>query len=180
MMARVKFKGLPELNRKLKLLQSRFKKEIASAMEIGAQEIVTMAKSLAPLGEATGVNSSNNPGALKDSINWTWGKAPPGTIVLGNIKNRKPDANDMIITIYAGNDEAFYARWVEFGTRPHIIRVKKARFMTRGGVNFGTKVNHPGATQKAFFYPSYRALRTRTKRRISRAVNKAARSVAQL
>jgi HK97 gp10 family phage protein len=55
-------------------------------------------------------------------------------------------------TIYAGNDEAYYARWVEFGT------VKMAA--------------------QPFFYPSYRALRKKAKSNIKRSVTIAIREIA--
>lgn len=58
------------------------------------------------------------PGALRDSIGWTWGDAPKGSLVLGQSPRiaRIGGREGIKITIYAGNAEAFYARWVEFGT----------------------------------------------------------------
>lgn len=178
----VKLTGIERLNRKFQKLPPRAEKEIRAAMEKGAEEVVTLAKSLAPLGKVSGVNSSNNPGALRDSIGWIWGrKAPKGTISLGSIGSNASGfgANDLVITIFAGNDKAFYARWVEFGTRPHTIKAVNAPTMQRGGVNFGSSVSHPGAsTSNAFFFPAYRAMRKRIKTRISRAINKSVRDVA--
>lgn len=177
----VKLTGLDRLNRKLQQLPPRAEREIRLAMEKGADEVVSLAKSLAPLGPASGVKSSNNPGALRDSIGWVWGsKAPKGSVSLGSVTNGSGRrSGDLVITIFAGNDEAFYARWVEFGTRPHIINAKNAPVMSRGGVNFGRTVSHPGAsTANAFFFPAYRAMRKRIKSRISRAINKSVRDVA--
>ncbi|MDR1001681.1 MAG: hypothetical protein LBL82_00200 [Oscillospiraceae bacterium] len=37
--------------------------------------------------------------------------------------------------------------WIEFGTRPHKIRIKNARVLTFNDVFFGSEVSHPG--QKA-------------------------------
>lgn len=82
-------------------------------------------------------------GDLRDSIGWTWGDAPKGAVAM--LKSA-PIAGNLRITIYAGNSKAYYARWVEFGTQ------KMAA--------------HP------YFFPSYRALRTRTKRRLATAVRK--------
>lgn len=176
----VKLSGLDRLNRKLQRLPARAEKEIRLAMEKGADEVVTLAKSLAPLGKSGGVKGSNNPGALRDSIGWVWGgTAPRGSVSLGSVTNgsgRRP--GDLVITIFAGNDEAFYARWVEFGTRPHDIKARNAPNMSRAGVNFGRSVSHPGAsTANAFFFPAYRALRKRIKTRISRAITKSVRDV---
>lgn len=180
-MAKVKMTGLDRLNRKLQQLPSSAEREIRLAMEQGAQDVVNLAKSLAPLGKATGRNSSNNPGALRDSIGWVWGdSAPRGSVKLGSVRSnagRRP--GDLIITIFAGDDKAFYARWVEFGTKPHTINATNATSMRRGGVNFGTSVSHPGAsTSNAFFFPAYRAMRKRIKARIARATKKSIKNVA--
>lgn len=133
--------GLPKLRKKLEALVSVGRDEIRRAMETSADEIVALAKSLAPVDK----------GDLKDSIGWTWGKAPKGAMTLGKVQSDGVDS-EFTITIYAGNSEAYYARWVEFGTQ------KMAA--------------HP------YFYPSYRVLRRRSKSRVTRAVTKAIKKVA--
>src|SRR5690606_25076602 len=97
-------------------------------------------------------------GALRDSIGWTWGDAPKGSITLGRVKATKE--GDEVITIYAGtrnknlgDKDAFYVRFVEFGTQ--------------------NMAPHP------FFYPSYRALRRRVKSRVTREMKKAIREGAK-
>ena len=182
-MAKVKLNGLEKLHRKLLIIPNEVEKEIRISMAKAADDIVALAKTLAPVGQATGVNSSNNPGALRDSIAWTWGDAPKGSMPLGFVRNSPPtngasrkgnrDKRDIFITIFAGNDEAFYARWVEFGTKSHGIDAVNAPVMGRGGRNFGVHVDHPGATAKPFFYPAYRAKRKSAKQRISKGINKA-------
>jgi hypothetical protein len=87
-------------------------------------------------------------------------------MVLGKVKSKGAGAGNLIITIYAGSDEAFHARWVEFGTAPHL----------NGGRFAGS--SHPGTAAQPFFYPSYRATRKRAKGRVTRAVNKAAKRIA--
>jgi len=88
-------------------------------------------------------------GFLLASIGWTWGEPPKGSIALDDLAPAEDPS--MRIVVYAGSELAFYARWVEFGT-------SKARA-------------HP------FFWPAYRALRSRIKSRITRAINKAIRSL---
>lgn len=56
------------------------------------------------------------PGALRDSIGWKWGDAPKGTVSLGSVQTGFSEKGLSKITIYAGDKEAFYARWAEFGT----------------------------------------------------------------
>lgn len=146
--------GLAKLEKKLKRLPDAASASIKKAMEQGADEIVSMMKSLVP----------EQSGDLKDSIGWTWGKAPNGSTIMAQAKATL--GGGLTITIYAGNDKAFYARWVEFGTAAHL----------NGGMFAGSK--HPGSIASPFFFVSYRANRKKVKSRIRRAVNKAAKEVA--
>lgn len=87
------------------------------------------------------------PGALRDSIGWTWGKPPKGSFELGSGGDERLGLK---ITIYAGgggaSDAVFYHRWVEFGTA------------TWGG--------------SPFFYGTYRDHKRRIKGGISRTLGK--------
>ncbi len=146
-----KIKGLDRLNRKLAKLPAVAKQMIRQAMEAKANEIVAMMKNLVPVDDGT----------LRDSIGWTWGKAPKGSLTLASVQ--ATGDSDMTLTIYAGNKEAFYARWVEFGTARH----------ENGGLFAGSI--HPGTTAQPFFFVSWRA----NKRRAVRAVRKASRDAAK-
>lgn len=116
--------------------------EIRAAMEQSANEIVDVMRNLAPV----------DSGDLRNSINWTWGEAPSGALVLGKTRKSMAAKAGLSLTIYAGGGSEFYARFVEFGT-----------------------VNMPA---QPFFYPSWRLGRKRARGRVSRAVNKAAKKVA--
>lgn len=133
--------GLPKLRKKLEALVAVGRDEIRRAMETSADEIVALAKNLVPVDK----------GDLKDSIGWTWGRAPKGAMTLGTVQTNEVDSG-FTITIFAGNSEAYYARWVEFGTQK--------------------------MAAQPYFYPSYRALRRRSKSRVTRAVTKAIKKVA--
>lgn len=122
---------LERLQRRLEAIPDRIVDAVAKAMEISAQEIVDLAKQLCPVDD----------GVLRDSIGWTWGAAPEGSIVLAATNDAA-----MRITIFAGNDEAFYARWVEFGTSK--------------------------TAPNGFFFVSYRLLQKRAKGRTRRAISK--------
>lgn len=126
-----------ELSKKLAALPKAVKEEIRAALSTSAQEIVAVAKRLVPVDR----------GDLRDSIGWTFGKAPKGSISLA-----EANFGDLSVTVFAGNEKAFYARWVEFGT----VKMRA----------------HP------YFFVSYRAVRKRAKSRISRATTKAAKKVA--
>lgn len=140
--------GIAALNRKLTVtIPKRIEAAVRSAMEQGAQEVVDMMKRLVPV-SADG-SHGKAPGTLRDSIGWTWGDAPAGSVTLLKSSGGREYAG-MRITIYAGSKEAFYARWIEFGTQH--------------------------AAAKRFFYPSWRTMRKRVKSRIQRASRKAIKS----
>ncbi|MBX8785278.1 HK97 gp10 family phage protein [Ochrobactrum sp. GRS2] len=133
--------GLAKLQRKINRLPNIAKQKIKVALEQSAEEITSLAKSLVPVDQ----------GELRDSIGWTWGKAPKGALTLGKVAEASM-AGDLTITIYAGNSKAYYARWVEFGTQKM------------------------GA--QPYFYPSYRANKKSTRNRIRRSVRQAAKQIA--
>ena len=100
----------PRLRARLAKIPDIAREAAASAMEECAAEIVAEMKTLAPV----------DSGDLRDSINWTWGEVPAGSFVIDEIRSGK-NAGDQYATlrikIYAGNKDAFYARFIEFGTR---------------------------------------------------------------
>ncbi|QNQ43052.1 HK97 gp10 family phage protein [Brucella intermedia] len=145
--------GLKSLNRKLKALPALAEAAIKLAMEQGADEIVAMMKRLVPVDN----------GDLRDSIGWTWGDAPSYSQRVGAVKSK---TGNLKITIYAGNSKVRYAHLVEFGSAPHV----------NGGMFAGSQ--NPGAKAQPFFFVSFRALRRRTKSRITRAINKSAKQIA--
>jgi HK97 gp10 family phage protein len=145
--------GLDRLSKKLKALPPAAEAAIRTAMEQSADEIVMQMKRLAPVDN----------GELQMSISWTWGDAPKGSLKIGTVASR---SGSMRITIFAGNEKAYYARFVEFGTAPHIA----------GGKFTGAKI--PAIRAQPFFYVAFRAGRKRAKSRVSRAITKAAKQVA--
>ncbi|TWF53263.1 HK97 gp10 family phage protein [Neorhizobium alkalisoli] len=149
-----KILNLARLERKLRRLPKLVVDNIRSEMEAVADDIVAMMKNLVPV----------ESGALRESIGWTWGKAPKGSMVLATAKASL--GADLTITIYAGNDEAYWARWVEFGTAPHINK----------GLYAGSQ--NPGTRAQPFFYVSWRANKKPAKRAIRKATRNAARAVA--
>ena len=83
-------------------------------MEECAAEIVAEMKLLVPV----------DSGDLRDSINWTWGDVPAGSFMIDEIRSGKNAGQQyatLRIKIYAGSREAFYARFIEFGTRTGVL-----------------------------------------------------------
>lgn len=162
--------GLDRLKRKLTVtIPAHVERATVAAMEQGASEMVALMKSLAPKGTT---------GQLAASIGWTWGEAPKGSMALGRMRGRGAQGRKYI-TIYAGGGDAFYARFVEFGTQSHTIRAKNAPALHLHGGIFVEEVQHPGSNAQPFFYPAYRALRRRVRGRITRQMKKAIRDGAK-
>lgn len=148
MASATKIIGLAKLHKKLQRMPDVAKTKIKAAMEQGADEIVAMMRNLVPV----------DSGALRDSIGWTWGKAPQGAMTIGKMAASNL-ASELTITIYAGtrdkklgDADAYYARFVEFGTK------------------------HMAASP--YFYVSYRANKKKVRSRIRRATTAAAKEVA--
>ncbi|NTI22378.1 HK97 gp10 family phage protein [Rhizobium rhizogenes] len=119
--------GIKELEQALrKTLPALVETQVRAAMEKAADSVVSQMKSRAPVyaGDETVRRDRRHkgqpivPGAIRDSIAWTWGEAPAGTVTLGSVKTKQfTGTGSYKLTIYAGNKEAFYTRWAEFGTR---------------------------------------------------------------
>ena len=153
-------KNLKSLERKLRLKIPRaVERQLRQQMAVAADRIVQTAQGLVP----------QRHGDLKNSIGWVWGNdAPKGSISLGSLFGSGSGDSDLVITIFAGDDEAFYARWVEFGTQPH---------STTSGADISRNKRqsnrvHGGTPPQPFFFPAYRLNRRSAKSRISRAIKK--------
>lgn len=137
--------GLATLERRWSRVPQLVRDAVREAMEQLATDIVADMNRVKPLDDI--------------KIDWTWGGAPSGAMVLGSVSGG--DYATMRITIYARGD-TFNAGWFEFGTAP---RYHKS----------GKYVGQIAATP--FFYPIWRVWRRRAKGRITRAISKALKSV---
>lgn len=154
--------GLDQLNRRWSAVPKKVREAVRAEMEKAADEVVATMRRFAPV----------DTGALRESIGWTWGDAPAGAMTIGTVGKSAYGA--MRITIYAGGTEQTKRRQARAsGTR--------ARDQKRGGYfdtdvarlqEFGTKeMNaHP------FFFPAWRAKRTKVRGNISRAISRAIKS----
>jgi HK97 gp10 family phage protein len=136
-MARSRVENRQRLGRKLATLPERAKARIAPALASAADEMVDLARRLAP----------KKTGRLRESI--------------------RKEQNGLVTRVTAGGGEAFYARFVEFGTAP---RENKGMFA-------GTE--HPGTLPQPFFFPAYRAMKKKAARQVKKAAREAAREVAR-
>lgn len=131
-------KNLKRLNDKLtRRIPEAVRRAAQEGVEKGAEKITNTARTFAPY----------RTGDLRRSIGYTMDESelPEGSLSL--TRRGKKDPEDVVATIYAGSRQAFYARWVEFGT------VKWS--------------GHP------FFFPAYRLEKRGAKGGITRAYRKA-------
>ncbi len=159
-MAEVTIQGVRSLARKLRDMPGPVRDNTRQAIENAARDITATMQSLVPKGRTR---------RLLGSIGWTWGKIPRSTFAIATAK----DISGNTLTIFAGNPEAFYARWVEFGTRPHSLS-KGSRL----GKKQGKGQQHAGNPAQPFFFPAYRAHKKDAKRQINAAIRKAIKQVA--
>lgn len=131
--------GLDALRRRWGAIPGAVREAVSAEMEVIAAALVTDMQKLAPKGDTL---------ALVESIRWTWGDAPKGSMVIGRVGRGEYGA--LRITIYAGGGDAFYARFHEYGT------VKMAA--------------------QPFFFVVWRARRRWVRSRLTRAINRAIRA----
>ncbi|WP_085043858.1 HK97-gp10 family putative phage morphogenesis protein [Ensifer aridi] len=72
-------------------------------------------------------------------------------------------------------------RFIEFGTRQHVIEPKTGEYLVirgaDGRVTYTKQVNHPGATKHPHIFPTYRQERPKIRRKMAAAVRKAIKKV---
>lgn len=145
------------LLKKLATLPSAVRSAVRQALAEGADQITDEMKRLAPA----------QSGDLSRSIGSTFGSYVADNANVRGVTSAAKGADpDLTVTIHAGDERAYYAAFVEFGTAPHI----------NGGLYAGSK--HPGSKATPFFFPAYRANKRRVKSRISRATTRAVKQVA--
>jgi HK97 gp10 family phage protein len=166
----VKFRGVDKLKRKLRTIPQIAREEIHGALQQSAAEMVATAKSFAPV----------KSGDLSNSIGYTFGKyTQENSNVRGvGVTGTKLNDPDLTVTIHAGDAKALYAAFVEFGTASHTIKPRRPGGLLNVFGRMITKVEHPGATARPFFFPAWRLVKKKAKGRVSRATSKAAKKVA--
>jgi HK97 gp10 family phage protein len=172
---------------KLARIPAAVRRKIRPTIEAEAAEIVGMQKRLVAV----------ESGELRDSIRYEMGDtfldSSANLAATGGVKTKgssfrgsgggliKGDP-DLTATIIAGDRDAWYARFVEFGTKRHRIAPRKRgeSLSIEGNVLAPNRaVWHPGAKSRPFFYGPFRGRRSKAKRAIARAFRAAIRAVAK-
>lgn len=150
---------------KLRQLVPEAEEELAKAQLEGAHELAARIRSRAP-----------GKGRYKASIQGD------------RLANRK-DARRNLVGLQGQtkdpNATGIFADWrwrfLEFGTKAHIIEPKTGKFLVfrgRGGQLVVTKrVKHPGTVRHPHIFPTYREYQKKLRRKMANAVNRAVRKV---
>lgn len=146
----MKWKGVDQFTKALHRSVPQLNNQVRDAVAQSANEMTDIAKRLAPV----------DSGDLRESITWQWDNQRRIKYAQG-LQMSKVSGLGYAAVITVGNSKVRYAHLVEFGSSPH----------PQGGKFKGTY--HPGTPAQPFFFPAYRMVRARMRRRISRAVNAA-------
>jgi HK97 gp10 family phage protein len=132
--------GLSELFQQMDSLALNVQKRVMrGALRAGQKVIMDRAKAGVPVNYPSSENTrewGSYMGALRDSIKITT-----------RIDARNGQA---VARLSAGNYKAFYARWVEFGTKPHEITSKFGRRLLGTPGHPVYVAHHPGARKNPF------------------------------
>lgn len=154
-------------------LRKRFR-AISPALRLAVEE--ALEANAAELTEAVRRNVPIDDGDLKASIRWRKG-LPKAKRRDGTVREAGQDP-DLSVRVIAGDEKAFYARLVEFGTAPSAAEApRQNRNYRRTVVMTKGKAAHAGIPAQPFFFPTYRAWKRKLKARLSRAVGKAIKGV---
>jgi HK97 gp10 family phage protein len=161
-------KGLDRLLRQMKAMPELVRAEYSRVLEENARELTAAIRRAAPYDD----------GALRASIDYRQGYSGQAAQLAlrggagAETRAQAKGAAGLLWTVSAGNAEAFYARWVEFGSSGHGIGSGGAASASDGS---GW---HPGAAANPFFWPTVRLYQKRLKSRMMRAGRKAAKAAA--
>lgn len=142
MSGQTEVKGLADLQRALDQLPAKIEANIMrGALRAGAKVILADAKRRVPVAEPNDENQrlyGGRAGLLRDSL---------------RISTRMR-RGQLLVSIKAGGKvkgggDAYYAHFVEYGTKPHLIKAGPGKFLPLGN-GFLTQVQHPGARKNPF------------------------------
>lgn len=160
MVMQAKMMGREALMGKLNRLVPEAEAQLAQAQLEVAKEGAARIAARAPVGET---------GEYRDSFEGARLADRPGDVAAVKTTDRNATG------IFA----AWFWRFIEFGTAPHVIKAKNApalRFKGKdGGLVSVQSVNHPGTSAKPHIFPTWRAFKKTARRKMANAVNKAVR-----
>lgn len=142
-MATSRILGRDRMRKVLKALPEAIRKRLREAILSESEAMAGMMRSIVPVDR----------GDLKKSIKVTPGDEAPA--LYARVRSRRAEKDPYLAAIVHADD--FKARFVEFGTAPH---VNQGQF---------TGTMNPGTPAQPFFFPSFRAHRKKAQSRINKA-----------
>lgn len=116
-----------------------------------ARTVTRTAKRFANVSPAGDIEAGRPPGYMRAKIRWDMGRDVIGVYA------------DISSPARTARDDAPYGLFMEVGTRPHVIRPKRAggwlRWTGTGGVKFALYTNHPGTRPYAYLRRALTSLR---------------------
>lgn len=153
--------GVAKFQRRMRSVAARVQAPLRAELEKIAADMVRQMQSIV----------ARRDGVLAASIGYTFDRPPKGSIRVATVSGGG-GKESLVVTIYAGgrtaSGDAFYARFVEFGTKPHSIPVPGSD---------GPGVAHPGARAQPFFFPVFRANKKNVRAKIRIVLRRALRGV---
>lgn len=167
--------GLNKWTRQVKRIPEAAKEGLRVAQGKNAEKLVSAMRAFVPVRR----------GKLKASIGWARG-LPPSTAATGAFRLKAKDLTErqsvlasegLLVSVYAGDNTAYYARFVEFGTKPAPAAGQRSwrreKVYDRRGVYRGQRMKasgrankrpHAGTRAQPYFYPAIRANKDKIRR----------------
>lgn len=150
------------LEKRLKAIPKAVRDAVRPALQKSGEELTAAIRNITPV----------RTGKLRESVDWNFGDPKPGARL--KVAGGAP-GEDLRVSVSAGGEGAFYAPFVEFGTKAGTKRGRTPD-ATRPGKTRKVYRTHPGTQAQPFFYGTFRLMRKRLSRRIKTAIGKAVRT----
>jgi HK97 gp10 family phage protein len=72
-----------------------------------------------------------------------------------HVETLKKGKQEVEVGVGPDDKEAFYARFVEFGTDPHFIKKARAQALRLSSGEFAASADHPGTREQPFLRPAF-------------------------
>ncbi|MGN6208834.1 hypothetical protein [Asticcacaulis sp.] len=165
--------GLNKWERQVRRIPGSAKQTLRDTQGKNAERLANSIRAFVPRGKTN---------KLFKSINWRRGPMPGGAGATGAFRIRQKILtdrqlvlmdDDLLVTVYEGNDDAYYAKFVEHGTKASVARdLKQTRAERARGASVRVKRAHHATKAKPHFYPVIRAYKDKIRRSNAAAANR--------
>lgn len=143
------------MKRKIAALPKEIKAEARKSLEKSAQQLNKLQKQYAP----------RDSGDLIASIGYTFGEYKPANSNVRGVSGGggKLSDPDLTVVVHAGDEKAYYAKWIEFG----LSGKWEIKGLYEGSI-------HPGFGPRPYFFAPFRANKKLIKNRLRAAAKRGA------